>query len=237
VSRNGRRHRWSRDTEALYTLSMIAFIGDLHRSFELLEQTVSRLPWAIQVVIQLGDLGLTATDVERVALGGSSPVALDRPVYWIDGNWDDFGGLALRDITHPSELVPNLIYLPRGSVLELDGRRVGFLGGAESLDGERSRSRGVDWWPDLEPVSEGDVTRLLHDAGRTRGVDLLVSHVPPAATCEAMTGLPSSLSAVRVQQAQAALGGVPVVAGHMHRAWRDDLLQVTVVEEMGLAFK
>jgi predicted phosphodiesterase len=220
-----------------YTMGMIAFIGDVHRSFDLLEQTVARLPWAIQTVIQLGDLGLTATDVKRVARGGSPPATLDRPVYWIDGNWDDFGGLSLRDITEPSELVPNLIYVPRGYVLELDGRRLGFLGGAESIDGERSRSRGVDWWPELEHVSEGDVTRLLHHAGRTKGVDLLVAHVPPAAACEAMTGLPSSLSAVRVQQAQSALGRVPVIAGHMHRAWRDDQLQVTVVEEMGLAFK
>lgn len=50
------------------------------------------------------------------------------------------------------------------------------------------------------------------------------------------TGFPPSLSAVRVQQAQFALGGVPVVASQMHPAWHDDLRHVTVVAELGLAF-
>ena len=215
---------------------MLACVGDVHRSFGLLERLVGRLPRAVQAVVQVGDLGLTRADVERLADGGPPPLRLDRPVHWIDGNWDDFGGLGLRDLDVPTALAPGLVYVPRGTVLELGGLRIGCLGGAESLDGERSRARGVDWWPDLEGVTDADVTRLVRAATRTRGVDLLVAHTPPAPTVAAMTGRPAHPSAVRVHQAQAALGWPPVVAGHMHRSWQDVSRRVQVLDELEARF-
>ena len=72
----------------------------------------------------------------------------------------------------------------------------------------------------------------MRAAARTRGVDVLVAHSPPAPTVEAMTGRPADASAVRVHQAEAALGGPPVVAGHMHQRWWDAPRRVRVLDEL-----
>jgi hypothetical protein len=37
-------------------------------------------------------------------------------------------------------------------VLEMAGRRVGFLGGAQSIDGD-VRTVGLNYWPDIEEVT------------------------------------------------------------------------------------
>lgn len=43
---------------------MIAVIGDVRRSFGILEAMMSHLPEAVKIVIQVGDLGLAAADVQ-----------------------------------------------------------------------------------------------------------------------------------------------------------------------------
>ncbi len=218
---------------------MIAIIGDVHRSFNIFEDIVAGLPRDLDAVIQVGDLGLRASDLRGVNGGekrGEAVLRLMRRVYWIDGNWDDFGGLGLRELSEPTELFPNLIYIPRGTVLEMDHRRVGFLGGAESIATE-TRVAGRNWWPELEGVSDSDVTRLIAAATRTDGVDLdlIVTHTPPAATTERMTGQVAHLSSFRLQRAAHALSGVPWVAGHMHRSFREQgPPPVTVLDELEL---
>jgi|GEM_PF-971957 len=212
---------------------MIAIIGDVHRSFNILEDIVASIPRDIDAVIQVGDLGLRASDL-RAGIGGEAVLRLQQPVYWIDGNWDDFGGLGLRDFIEPTELLPNLIYVPRGTVMTFGGRRVAFVGGAESIATE-TRVAGRDWWPDLEGVTDSDVARLIAAATGTRGVDLIVTHTPPATTTERMTGQVAHLSAFRLQRAVSALNGASWVSGHMHRSFREEgPPPVTVLDELEL---
>lgn len=212
---------------------MIAVIGDVHRSFGILEEIMSKLPRRVTTVIQVGDLGLTANDVRmRTAQRPALRVPLGKRLYWVDGNWDDYGGLELSTRTEPTELLPSVVYVPRGTVLNLDGRRIGFIGGAESIMPE-ARFIGQDWWPEREGVKDADISRLLRQAAVTRGIDLLIAHTPPASATERMTGLPAHASAIRIQQAQYALDGVPVIAGHMHRSWQDEgPPSVVVLDEM-----
>ena len=66
-------------------------------------------------------------------------------------------------------MAPNLVFVPRGTVLELDGRRIAFLGGGNSIIDRAVRRNGVDWWPE-EQVTLADVARFA-DAGT---VDILV---------------------------------------------------------------
>lgn len=87
---------------------MIAIIGDVHRSFGLFEDIVAGLPRDLDAVIQVGDLGLRASDLRR-GVDGDSVLRLQQLVYWIDGNWDDFGGLRLREVSEPTELLRNLV--------------------------------------------------------------------------------------------------------------------------------
>ncbi len=184
---------------------MIAFIGDVHRSFDRLAEVVAGLPAGVDVAIQVGDLGLHGEDLNP-AKPRIPPLA--RPVYFVTGNHDHEP--SYRGIAKPTEMAPNLIYVPRGTVLELDGRRIAFLGGGDSVIDRAYRRDDVDWWPE-ERITAADIARLER-AGR---VDLLVSHTPPAFVYHAI-GFSPDPSALAVGQAWQILGRPPVICGHLH---------------------
>lgn len=212
----------------------VVFVGDVHGHYAALARLAAALPRTLTVV-QVGDLG---------PLAAWAP--MDRPLHFLRGNHDDVP--ALRGVTAPAEVRPGLVYLLAGVHL-LGGMRVGVLGGAESVDGP-GRVRNVDWWPGEEGVQPREQERLLTAARDTRGVDLLVTHTPPASVVEAMLhttvggraseDVPSpsgvargadlhashSRSAVAVEQAWRVLGQPPLVCGHMHRPWRDGVVEV-----------
>ena len=184
---------------------MIAFIGDVHRAFNRLAGMVAELPAGVEAAIQVGDLGLHADDLGKTGCG-MPPLA--RPVYYVTGNHDHEP--TYRGVTRPTEMAPNLIYVPRGTVLELDGRRIAFLGGGDSVIDRAYRRDDVDWWPE-ERITAADIARLER-AGR---VDLLVSHTPPAFVYHAI-GFAPDPSAQAVGQAWQILGRPPVICGHLH---------------------
>lgn len=186
---------------------MIAFIGDVHRAFDRLMRAVEALPPEVETVIQVGDLGLRPSDL---APPGPCAVQLTRPMYFIDGNHDYEPWF--RKFGAPTELAPNLIYVPRGTVLRLDSRRVAFLGGGDSVIDRSRRSEGVDWWPG-EQVTGEHVARL--DAAGP--VDILVAHTPPAPMYP-FFGYRPDPSAREVERAWELLGRPTLVCGHLHRA-------------------
>ena len=183
---------------------MIAFIGDVHRSFDRLARAVAELPSSVDVAIQVGDLGLHGDDLQPAV----TVPALARKVYYVTGNHDHEP--SYRGIVRPTEMAPNLIYVPRGTVLELDGRRIAFLGGGDSVVDRAYRRDDVDWWPE-ERITAADIARLER-AGR---VDLLVSHTPPAFVYHAI-GFTPDPSALAVGQAWQIIGRPPVICGHLH---------------------
>ena len=185
---------------------MIAFIGDVHRAFDRLAGAVAGLPTSVEIAIQVGDLGLHQDDLAPTA-PGVPPLA--RQVYYVTGNHDHEP--SYRGIVEPTEMAPNLVYVPRGTVLELDGRRIAFLGGGDSIIDRAVRRNGVDWWPE-EQVTLADVARFA-DAGP---VDILVSHTPPAFVYHFFQ-LPPDPSALAVGQAWQILGRPQVVCGHLHK--------------------
>jgi predicted phosphodiesterase len=185
---------------------MIGFIGDVHRAFDCLARAVAGLPADVEIAIQVGDLGLHQDDLAPSARG-VPPLA--RQVYYVTGNHDHEP--SYRGIVEPTEMAPNLVYVPRGTVLELDGRRIAFLGGGDSIIDRAVRRSGVDWWPE-EQVTLADVARFA-DAGR---VDILVCHTPPAFVYHFFQ-LPPDPSALAVGQAWQILGRPQVVCGHLHK--------------------
>jgi hypothetical protein len=239
---------------------VIALLGDVHRDLVLMRAKVGALPPQITSVIQVGDMWVwpnqhampTAADgsIRVLPSPPSNPEEWwerpDRPMLMIDGNHHLFP--LTRGLTNATEVAPGLTFQPRGSVRVLDGRtgplRVGFLGGGDSRIDLEARKHGADWWPDEEAVTEADVDRLLANAVALGGLDLLVTHVPPACVARAMTssviGNPSS---ELVEIAWRQLGGgtsgaaLQLVCGHMHRAWRDDALRVEVLPELGITYR
>jgi predicted phosphodiesterase len=185
---------------------VIAFIGDVHRAFDRLTRLVEALPAEVGAIVQVGDLGLRPSDLAPTADG----LRLSRPVHFIEGNHDYEPWF--RGVHAPTELTPNLIYVPRGAVLELDARRIGFLGGGDSVIDRAMRYEGVDWWPE-ERITAAEVARF---SGGTR-VDILVAHTPPAPVY-AVLGFRPDPSSCEVERAWDLLGRPTVVCGHLHQA-------------------
>jgi hypothetical protein len=185
---------------------MIAFIGDVHRAFDRLAGVVAALPAGVQAAIQVGDLGLHQDDL------GSAISAIPnfaRPIYYVTGNHDYEP--CYRGLERPTEMAPNLVYVPRGTVLELDGRRIAFLGGGDSVVDLPVRRAGVDWWPE-ERVTMEDVA-LFEGVG---SVDFFVTHTPPAFVYPLFYLAPDP-SARAVERAWRMLGRPPVICGHLHK--------------------
>lgn len=215
-------------------LKMIQFIGDVHRSFNKLEELLAASDPEISVHIQLGDLGVRPLEGLPP---GTKQLELPKPLYFIDGNWDYYPWL--RSHEAPVEILPNLIFVPRGTILTLDDRRVAFLGGAQSVTRYR-RTEGINWWPDEEKISMEDVDRF-----KGKRADILVTHAPPASITRRIfdkgpsrPGLPSStnvfdavleiesgtsgiiedITGRRVAEAWRLLGHPTIVSGHLHRS-------------------
>lgn len=147
---------------------MIAFIGDVHREFDHLAGAVSRLPADVKVAIQVGDLGLHGDDLGPT---GRGVPCFDRPVYYVTGNHDYEP--SYRGLTRPTEMAPNLVFVPRGTVLELDGRRIAFLGGGDSVIDRHVRRDGVDWWPEervtlADPPASSGLARWISSCATRR---------------------------------------------------------------------
>jgi predicted phosphodiesterase len=186
---------------------VIAFIGDVHRAFDRLMTVVETLPADIEIIVQVGDLGLRPSDLAPPDPG---MFRMARRMYFIGGNHDHEPWF--RGLCQPTELAPNLIYVPRGAVLLLDARRVAFLGGGDSVIDLPQRSEGVDWWRE-ERITAEDVARLA-GAGP---VDILVTHTPPAPVYP-LFGYRPDPSSCEVERAWEMLGRPAVVCGHLHRA-------------------
>jgi predicted phosphodiesterase len=200
---------------------MIAFIGDVHRAFNRLAGMVAELPAGVEAAIQVGDLGLHGDDLGKTGCG-VPPLA--RPVYYVTGNHDHEP--SYRGITRPTEMAPNLVYVPRGTVLELDGRRIAFLGGGDSVIDRAVRQDGVDWWPE-ERVTMKDVAQFE----RVGRVDFLVCHTPPTFVYH-FFGFTPDPSAVAVGQAWQLLGRPQVICGHLHKSQKVGRVRVLGALEM-----
>jgi Icc-related predicted phosphoesterase len=98
-------------------------------------------------------------------------------IYWCDGNHenhDDLDNLVSKHGIIPIEIMKDVYYMPRGSVLTINNKNVLFFGGANSID-KNSRIQGVTWWPQ-EVISYTDFQRI---GDIYTEIDVVVSHTCP----------------------------------------------------------
>lgn len=186
---------------------MIVVLGDLHNPPpSWASELVYNAAGEPDAVIQVGDLGWAPG---RMKGWGHVP----WKYHFIDGNHDHLPSLLKHE--EPAEVAPGLIYCPRGSTLTLDGRRVGFLGGAKSIDREW-RVEGKEWWPEEELTPEDA------DPLRDQAIDLLITHCPPRSVMTAMLRhRPDDQTSLVVQAIWEELGKPQLICGHMHRRYLD----------------
>lgn len=154
-------------------------VGDVHGSLPALQHAVSRtLRAGLRTLVQVGDFWLYENAVvlhklDRMVAtiarnSGLSPGEFQ--IYFADGNHEDFDVLD-PDADEPVRMSEHLTYVPRGLSLEIEGTKVGFLGGAESIDRD-ARTHGSDWWP-AERMTYGQFLRAYEEMGE---VDVLITH-------------------------------------------------------------
>jgi hypothetical protein len=198
---------------------MLVFIGDLHGGFEWLPSILEHVP-RDATLIQVGDFGFWPYTYK---LWDSiwEKLKFERPMYVIDGNHEYFPYFS--GIRVPTEFWEGAIYVPRGTVLNIEGMKIGFMGGASSID-KVYRQPGLSWFS-AEVITDADLARM----DGVDHVDLLVTHAPPNSIVQGFFtkstllyyGHPATWidpSAVAIETLWRRLGLPPLICGHMHRS-------------------
>jgi predicted phosphodiesterase len=159
---------------------MILLLGDIHSNAGIFRQVIelSKESGAIAIV-QLGDFGLFRDNEDWFRQNIKDA---HIPIYFIDGNHDDCSRwIEYEEVTRIWD-DRELFYVPRGTVMELDGRTVAFMGGASSID-KKIRLENNMHWDINENISDDHVNRLLNNTNGKK-IDVLLTHCPPHSVIE-----------------------------------------------------
>jgi predicted phosphodiesterase len=215
---------------------LITLIGDIHGDFLALMKIVRNQRRA-SAIIQVGDFGYWPGFQSRYV----PPL---YPVYFLDGNHDDVGALVGEspyEWDKPVELWPNAIYVPRGTVLEVEKTHVLCLGGAKSVDRKyRPKEHGTNAWFEEEVIRESDAVRAVTNSIGKK-IDLMVTHTPPKWMVDKYFGFPNGWdlpstwndpSTTHVEDVWKALDCPPLVCGHMHESITDGVCRILDTNEV-----
>jgi predicted phosphodiesterase len=146
---------------------MILILGDTHCQYpvindqiEFAEQKTGR---PVKCVIQLGDFGIYQNELKKYF--ELFPDGFIRPLYFIDGNHEDFWHFdtIIKKYEH------KFTYLPRGSYHQIEGYNFLVLGGAAYMDPINTPPGAIITSSDLEKS-------LFH---KKKKVDIILSHDCP----------------------------------------------------------
>jgi len=147
--------------------SQVIVVGDIHAEWSPLNSFLNKK--RPEMVLQTGDFGFWPR-IPKFDIRLLKPK--NTGIHWCDGNHEDHWSLKDRS---SNEIIPNVFFQPRGSVLTLsDGRNVLFFGGAHSVDKDM-RQLGYDWFPEEIP-SYVDFEQL--DKIKVK-IDIVISHTCP----------------------------------------------------------
>lgn len=216
---------------------MLYVLGDIHGTF-------SKLKWMRQflqpedIVIQVGDFGFYESVLEEFNTTFSKGYVCK--IMAIGGNHEDYSLIDSWSKTEPTEVAKNLFYVPRGYVMNHMGKRLGFIGGAESID-KAWRKEGYDWFPQ-ERITKADAELLYENAGKKQ-LDYLFSHTPTISAIHANFTrlvpenwmLPSDWkdeSSILMDEIHNTLRPRNHYCGHMHASVRYGPLQILNIDEV-----
>lgn len=215
---------------------MILLLGDIHGNYNILQEAIKKAEMVgdVSAIIQVGDFCLfrgmeNVKDMLcpnnekefKLVLANSN-----IPVYFIDGNHDDCDRwLEYTEVTQVYEDIP-FYYVPRGTVMELDGQTLAFMGGASSINKKWILRDGGFWTP-LEDIRHEDIQKLLQNA-EGKKIDAFITHIPPHSvvqehfdnTAKIMFEVGPEwhdINQTIVEDLWRKLGTPPIFSGHMHR--------------------
>jgi len=155
-------------------VSRVLFAGDWHANAAHARAVLAlAADIGAERVVQVGDFGYwprTGAGRVFVAAVADAVAATGIGVWFCDGNHEDHGSLPHGEARDPVEVAPGVRWVPRGTVVAWEERRLLFMGGAVSVD-QRRRAPGWSWFPSETP-SPGQWERAM-GAGK---VDVVVAH-------------------------------------------------------------
>ena len=148
---------------------MILFIGDLNCHYWLVNHIIGaaekQFKDNVTAVVQLGDFGIFKAPLDAW-FNSKSGNSFIKPVYFIDGNHEDF--LFFESLT--GTYSRHFTYLPRGSVHKLDDFNFLCLGGAAYMDPVNTPSGSV--------IRDIDIEKCLSHSPES--VDIILTHDCPS---------------------------------------------------------
>lgn len=152
---------------------MIGIIGDTHGQWAHLRDCWETLAAAgCTTAISVGDFGMWPHCWPPKA-------GYHMETLIIDGNHEHFWWMNQRGwfkSDKPVKIAKGCLYVPRGTVLQVDNRNILFMGGAESID-RMNRITGADWFPE-ESITSREFERAL-TACEGLEIDTVISHDCP----------------------------------------------------------
>lgn len=154
---------------------MLIITGDVHGEFWALNDLINKHS-NLKVIINCGDFGWWPratfdyyTKRENYKLKNHNV-----KIFWCDGNHEDFEDLKKYKVQ--TEVLPNVFYMPRGTVMQLpDKRKMLFIGGGLSIDRHLRVERSGDFgWFMEETISQADINNLPDEK-----IDIIISHTAP----------------------------------------------------------
>lgn len=203
---------------------MILLLGDIHGNAGIFKEALDIAKQSSAVaIIQLGDFGMFPDNEEWFRLNLEYA---HIPIYFIDGNHDD----CIRWDTY-TEVTRvwsdrNLYYIPRGTVMELDGHTIAFMGGAGSID-KKMRLETNMHWDSNENITPMHIERLYRNA-LGKKIDMFLTHCPPHSVIEKNFDPMQKLwfgvgidwkdpNQDIIEDAWDKLNYPPIYSGHMHK--------------------
>jgi predicted phosphodiesterase len=153
----------------------VLITGDVHCDFPCLRKLIkNEKP---EIVLQVGDFGVWPGNKKfEILLNTGYKV----PVHFCDGNHEHHEYLKNLESL---EIAKNVFYQPRGSILEINNKKILFVGGASSRD-KSSRTPGHDWFPEEVISRELDLPN--------EEIDILICHTCPEMLLKEMLKLVGS---------------------------------------------
>lgn len=184
-------------------------LGDLHAKWHDLHSVMKNVDFNLNIkydaVIQVGDFGFYPSCFEKLdthVLHSSksfddparySPIKFHKPVICIDGNHENHKWLKNADHASWKEKY-NIQYQPRGSWLDINGYKIGFLGGA--LNADRAQEGSIDS-ETTNYILNKQVKRTIEEWNKVGGMDTVVTHSCPTKIGIKMEGAAALFMAVQ----------------------------------------
>lgn len=218
---------------------MILLLGDIHGNAGILRKAIEVSKESdAKAIIQLGDFGLFP---ETEAWFRENVKDAHIPIYFIDGNHDDCQRWVECDTVTRIWEDREMFYIPRGTVMELDGRTIAVMGGASSInknwllrDGER--------WDSNEDITEPHISRLINNV-EGKKVDMFLTHCPPHSVIQKnfdpLWKLYFEVSVdwvdpnqLIIEDVWQKLGSPDVYSGHMHKRIQGPNYRILDINEL-----